>query len=1119
MSKTELGHGSESPTAKLADTILSADVVPGTEPTIISGAATIAHEPPQLATVSPDSYARGSEIARGGMGRIVEARDRRLGREVALKELLHSGGDARARFEREALITARLQHPAIVAIYEAGRWPDGEPFYAMKRVAGQSLDKVVATARALDERLALIPRVVAVFDALAYAHRHRVIHRDLKPANVLVGEFGETVVIDWGLAKDLADAAMVDDDRGGPFRTSATDATMVGAVMGTPSYMPPEQARGARVDERADVYSLGALLYHVLSGTAPFTGRTVDDILTAVLSREPTPLAELVPGVPRDLADLVAKAMARDPAARYPTAEALADDLRRFQTGQLVGAHAYSPIELVRRWLRRHRAPVTVAAVLVAAATIALGFAFRAIAEQRDRAEDGEAAATTARDDARAERDNTVVESARGALAIDPARALATLAKLPVDAAELTTRRAWLIAAAVAPAHVARAIYDVGGDGYAELAVDDAGDVISLASSGAVEVLHDGVITTLPFHVVTATAAWTVDQRYLAWIDHRAVMVWERGAPAPKALANVFVTDDTRLHAVTGSWIAITAPVAGSQFDNDRCTVHVDLHAPDQHRPCAASQYTFDQDTHELAAVDPDGHRHTLVLEPTVFPSGRMIVTNDDRSFAVRTALGGVVIGDVELTHVRSYAIEGAYEFEIPRASADSSHMTMLGPRQVYVADFASGGLAGIDVHDASSLGMTADARAVALGTTGDLWIADTASRAAVVWRHAHPGRISSLAFGPSARTLATQGDDRQVRVFDVVPPGGTSTPVVGETVTFEPAAGDATLLVTRPSDDATVLDVAVDSADHARDRHVQIEMPSRLGRLALSPDGTRVANLERSGLIVGDLAGHADDPIEPPEQHHAPAAREDITSTVAFSPDGTRVLSAVAGGDGALWDLRARSAVAIPAAVLAVAWLPDGQRAAVLTGDDLRVVDLRGATIATVAIPQATGCEALAVSRDGGEVAAGCEHGAYVLDVATGARRDLATPDPVLAVAFGPTGELATGGVRARLWPRGATVPSVLVGNDSEIDQLAWSDDGRVLQAHAHGQTWLWDPDASPAGVELLVGDDEYIWATPALTPALSRTRLGVNTYELPPRDPAGLHAWLARRAPRSVH
>jgi serine/threonine protein kinase len=156
-----------------------------------------------LVVVDPASYVIEGEYARGGLGRVLLAHDARLGRTVALKEILSPSPAAVARFVREARITARLQHPAIVPVYESGRWPTGEPFYAMRLVRGQSLAAAVARTRGLAERLALVPNLVAVADAVAYAHSRRVIHRDLKPENVLVGAFGETVVIDWGLARSL----------------------------------------------------------------------------------------------------------------------------------------------------------------------------------------------------------------------------------------------------------------------------------------------------------------------------------------------------------------------------------------------------------------------------------------------------------------------------------------------------------------------------------------------------------------------------------------------------------------------------------------------------------------------------------------------------------------------------------------------------------------------------------------------------------------------------------------------------------------------------------------------------------------------------------------------------
>jgi tetratricopeptide (TPR) repeat protein len=391
------------------------------EPTVATGdplGPTVATGPPRLGSgvavvadvsalplVERENYAVEGEFARGGMGRILSARDRRLGRPVAIKELQVPGSPEAARFVREALVTARLQHPAIVPIYEAGRWPDGGPFYAMKLVSGRSLDALIRAAGALPERLALLPHLLAVAEAVAYAHSQRVIHRDLKPANVLVGAFGETVLLDWGLAKDLRQPSSPGGapEAGPPRAAAGGDGTLVGSVLGTPAYMPPEQARGQAVDERADVYALGAMLYYLLVGVPPHAGTTVQDVLAAAATQRPQPVEAREPAAPGDLVAIVEKAMDPDPAGRYPTAAQLAADLRRFQTGQLVSAHHYSPGELLRRFLRQHRAAVTVAAVGALALVTAIAVGFMAVnrqariaATERDRARLEAAKATQA---------------------------------------------------------------------------------------------------------------------------------------------------------------------------------------------------------------------------------------------------------------------------------------------------------------------------------------------------------------------------------------------------------------------------------------------------------------------------------------------------------------------------------------------------------------------------------------------------------------------------------------------------------------------------------------------------------------------------------------------------
>ncbi|HEU4732244.1 MAG TPA: protein kinase [Kofleriaceae bacterium] len=401
------------PVPHVLPTGTEAGLATGMTPEALSSDETLAApapgDPLVLPVVATTSYRADREIARGGMGRIVAAEDQRLGRPVALKELLDPAPELLGRFQREALITARLQHPGIVPVYEAGRWPSGEPFFAMKLVAGRPLDQVIADARTLTERLALLPRVAAATDAIAYAHSQRVIHRDLKPANILIGDFGETVVIDWGLAKNLDDAEGIEADHRvaravkpatSVKRTAGHDAstlTVAGAVMGTPAYMAPEQARGEPLDQRADVFALGAMLYHLLAGVPPYNARTATDVIEAAAHGRVVPLTEVERGAPPDLVAIVLRAMAPLPIDRYGDAGELATELRRFLTGQLVSTHRYTAGQRIGRFVRRHRAAVMIAALAVAGFAAGGTFAVRRIVHERDVADQARQLADTRR--------------------------------------------------------------------------------------------------------------------------------------------------------------------------------------------------------------------------------------------------------------------------------------------------------------------------------------------------------------------------------------------------------------------------------------------------------------------------------------------------------------------------------------------------------------------------------------------------------------------------------------------------------------------------------------------------------------------------------------------------
>jgi predicted Ser/Thr protein kinase len=282
-------------------------------------------------------YRLGRVIGEGGMGRVLEAEDLQFGRAVALKQMLGVAAedDRTRRFGLEAVVTANLDHPGIPAVYERGHDDGGRPFYAMRLVRGRSLRDAIDQAETLDDRLRLLPALVDVAQTLAFAHARGVIHRDIKPDNVVVGGYGDTVVIDWGVAKLRGMSASYTGPASSPESSARAEAggsleTQHGSVVGTPAYMAPEQAAGriAEVDERSDVFSLGAMLYHLFAGHPPYRGRSSMAVIAKAIEGEHEPLASLGREVPSGIAAIVDKAMAKDPKQRYASAGELAEALQ-----------------------------------------------------------------------------------------------------------------------------------------------------------------------------------------------------------------------------------------------------------------------------------------------------------------------------------------------------------------------------------------------------------------------------------------------------------------------------------------------------------------------------------------------------------------------------------------------------------------------------------------------------------------------------------------------------------------------------------------------------------------------------------------------------------------------
>jgi WD40 repeat protein len=359
-------------------------------------------------------WERGAELGWGGMGRVVLTRDAWLGREVALKEPVAPVDADHVR--REALLTAGLEHPGIVPVYDTGTSPDGRPWFAMQVVRGRSLAAILADNPSTEARYGLIRHLVAAAEAVAFAHARGVVHRDLKPGNIMIGPFGDTKVIDWGLAMEFR----------GP------GASLAELSAGTLRAMSPEQARGEPQGPPSDVWSLGAILWELIAGS-PAYPHSNPESLRAELSAGRLPrLSSVAPDVAPALVSLVHRAMDPDPARRYPDAGAFATELQRYIDGQLVTSHAYTGLELLARFMRAWRGTLITAFLAILAVVTALTVGFREAVSERDRAEQNLA--------------QSLVANARYALRTDAVADAELLALQALERADLPEARGVLAA-------------------------------------------------------------------------------------------------------------------------------------------------------------------------------------------------------------------------------------------------------------------------------------------------------------------------------------------------------------------------------------------------------------------------------------------------------------------------------------------------------------------------------------------------------------------------------------------------------------------------------------------------------------------------------------------------
>ncbi|MFL5348399.1 MAG: protein kinase domain-containing protein [Hyalangium sp.] len=983
-----------------------------------SGQSTAALALPQ---VEVNRYDISGEFAHGAIGRILQARDRHLGRPVAIKELIHRGGDVEARFVAEALITARLQHPSIVPVYEAGRWATGEPFYAMKFVSGRSLADVIAEKKTLQERLALLPHVLAVAEAIAYSHTERIIHRDLKPANVLVGAFGETVVIDWGLAKDLAHASGAEPSLSQAPASGDASLTHFGMVVGTPAYMPPEQAAGRSVDERADVYSLGAILYHLLAGTRPYDTGSSAQVIDQVVRGPPVPLRQRQQGIPADLLAIVAKAMARDPAERYATARELAEDLRRFQTGQIVGAHAYSRGERMVRFVRRHRAAVAVTAV---ALLILMGVgtvSFLGILAARDRAERKQAEAEEAQRDAERARkqaldraDELTLLHARAAVEQNPNEAITTLSRLSPGFSQ------WSAVRTIAADARARG-FAIVLRGHTQ-SVDDAAFA------------HDGK------HLITCSDDYTVR----VWdLEHGGARVfsghtdevWRLAlSPDGKLFASASKDRTVRLWNLdTGESRALTGhpgPVDSVAFTPDGRQLVSTNRGDDLLR-------LWDVATGKLQRTFKSG----------LGPLGLLVLSPEGR-YALVQSLQGSRAQLVDLEQGTSSTLEHdgpvtAIAFS-PRgglAATGSLDQTV----RVWDPRTGKGRLLGEQLGAISYLAFSRDGGQLAVGTAEGQLRMWTLSTGRSELLGSHEGRINEVLFSQDGHLLATSSDDRTAQLWDLTT--GHSRVLRGHQgaafpIDFSP---DGRWLAVGSYDGtARLFGVNADA------NRLLAKVPVYLNGLVASPDGQHLASMGGSGDALPRLFDIASGNTT---VLNAPSAIE--SGPLEFSPDSRWLATGAKDAQVRLWDSTtgqlARRLEGHKGAVTALLFQRADHRLATAdaTGE-VRVWELESGQSRLLG-SQGQAILRLAFSPDNRRLASGSSKGEIrVWDLFTGSVQELRGHDAeVLNLIFSPDGQRLVSGSMdhtLRIWNLATGESQRVVASGNGVQKLIMSHDGGLL-------------------------------------------------------------------------